>query len=416
LRAPIAREAAPGDQGKSRLSMSSPALPTSVAIPEVRLKITRRSSHPWIFQKMVEKPATRIPGGSVVDIVDRDNQWVGRGFYNGHSRIALRVLTADASEAIDEAFFARRLGQAIALRRDWLGLDAVADAYRLVHSEGDSLSGLIVDRFASTLVLEFFAAGMYRFRPVIQEVLSRHFPDSRFYWFAEEHIQKQESFDCRSPEAPPPGIITEHGVRFRVAPGSKHKTGFFLDQRDNRRMLASFCGGRRVLDLCCNTGGFAVYARTLGKAEEVVGVDLDEQALELARQNTNLNQARVRFVQADLFPWLRDSLANGERFDVVVLDPSKQTRDRESVDYALKRYLDMNRLALQAVAPGGIFLTCSCTGLVSEESFLETLRRAAWQAGRVLQILDVSGAGSDHPFLAHVQEGRYLKAVFCRVE
>lgn len=396
--------------------MSSPALPTSVAIPEVRLKIARRSSHPWIFQKMVEKPAPRIPGGSVVDIVDRDNQWVGRGFYNGHSRIALRVLTADASEAIDEAFFARRLGQAIALRRDWLGLDAVADAYRLVHSEGDGLSGLIVDRFASTLVLEFFAAGMYRFRPVIQDVLSRHFPDSRFYWFAEEHIQKQESFDCRSPEAPPPGIITEHGVRFRVAPGSKHKTGFFLDQRDNRRMLASFCGGRRVLDLCCNSGGFAVYARTLGKAEEVVGVDLDEQALELARQNANLNQARVRFVQADLFPWLRDSLANGERFDVVVLDPSKQTRDRESVDYALKRYLDMNRLSLQAVAPGGIFLTCSCTGLVSEESFLETLRRAAWQAGRVLQILDVSGAGSDHPFLAHAQEGRYLKAVFCRVE
>jgi 23S rRNA (cytosine1962-C5)-methyltransferase len=395
--------------------MSSPPAPVSVAIPEVRLKIVRKSSHPWIFQKMVEKPATRIPGGSVVDIVDRDNQWVGRGFYNGHSRIALRVLTSDRSEAIDEAFFARRLGQAMALRRDWLGLDAVANAYRLVHSEGDSLSGLIVDRFASTVVLEFFAAGMYRFRSVIQDVLGRHFPESRFYWFAEEHIQKQESFDCRSPEAPPPGIITEHGVRFRVAPGSKHKTGFFLDQRDNRKMLAGLSTGRRVLDLCCNSGGFAVYARTVGKAEEVVGVDLDEQALEMARQNANLNQARVRFVQADLFPWLRDSLANGERFDVVVLDPSKQTRDRESVDYALKRYLDMNRLALQAVAPGGIFLTCSCTGLVSEENFLETLRRAAWQTGRVLQILAVSGAGPDHPFLAHVQEGRYLKAVFCRV-
>src|SRR5260370_21740115 len=148
--------------------MSLSAVPTSVAIPEVRLKIARKSSHPWIFQKMVKKPATRIPGGSVVNIIDRDNQWVGRGFYNGHSRIALRVLTADASEAVDEAFFARRLGQAIALRRDWLGLDAVADAYRLVHSEGDSLSGLIVDRFASTLVLEFFAAGMYRCRSMIQ--------------------------------------------------------------------------------------------------------------------------------------------------------------------------------------------------------------------------------------------------------
>src|SRR5439155_21042590 len=158
------------------------------------------------------------------------------------------------------------------------------------------------------------------------------------------HVQKQESFDCRPPAAPAPGIITEHGVRFRVAPGSKHKTDFFLDQRDNRRTLASFCVGRRVLDLCCNTGGFAVYAKVLGQADEVVGVDLDEQALEMAKQNANLNQARIRFVQADLFPWLRESIANGERFDVIVLDPAKQTRDRESVDYALKRYLDMNRL------------------------------------------------------------------------
>jgi 23S rRNA (cytosine1962-C5)-methyltransferase len=170
-----------------------------------------------------------------------------------------------------------------------------------------------------------------------------------------------------------------------------------------------------VLDLCCNTGGFTVYAKALGGADEEVGVDLDEQALALAQQNANLNQARVRFVQADLFPWLRETTANGQRFDVVVLDPAKQTRDREEVDYALKRYLDMNRLALQAVAPGGIFLTCSCTGLVSEADFLEMLRRAAWQAGRQLQVLHVAGAGPDHPFLVHVPEGRYLKAVFCRV-
>jgi 23S rRNA (cytosine1962-C5)-methyltransferase len=144
-------------------------------------------------------------------------------------------------------------------------------------------------------------------------------------------------------------------------------------------------------------------------------VDLDEQALALARQNANLNQARVRFVQADLFSWLRDVLSTGQRFDVVVLDPSKQTRDREALAFALKRYLDMNRLALQAVAPGGVFLTCSCTGLVSEAEFLETLRRAAWQAGRTFQVLRISGAAADHPFLLHVPEGRYLKAVFGRV-
>jgi 23S rRNA (cytosine1962-C5)-methyltransferase len=388
----------------------------TAVLPQVRLKIARRSSHPWIFQKMVEKPPTRLPGGSVVDVLDRDGQWVGRGFYNGHSRIALRVLTTDPAEMIDEAFFARRLDRAIALRRDWLKLDDVADAYRLVHSEGDGLSGLVVDRFGSTLVLEFFAAGMYRFRSAIETALATHFPDSRVYWFAEEHIQKQESFDCRSPEPPPPGVITEHGLRFRVAPGSKHKTGFFLDQRDNRKLLAGFCPGRRVLDLCCNTGGFAVYAKGVGGADEVVGIDLDEEAIALAKQNANLNQARVRFVQADLFPWLRETTAAGQRFDVVVLDPSKQTRDREAVDYALKRYLDMNRLALQAVAPGGIFLTCSCTGLVSEETFLDTVRRAAWQAGRTVQVLRLGGAAADHPFLVHVPEGRYLKAVFCRVE
>jgi 23S rRNA (cytosine1962-C5)-methyltransferase len=385
-------------------------------LPQIRLKIARRSSHPWIFQKMVDKPATHLPGGSVVDVLDRDGQWVGRGLYNGHSRIALRMLTADPEEAIDEAFFARRIAWAVALRRDWLGLDAVTDAYRLVHSEGDGLSGLVVDRFGPILVLEFFAAGMYRLRQAMLEALAAHYPDSKTYWFAEEHIQKQESFDCRAPEAPAPVIIRENGVRFRVAPGSKHKTGFFLDQRDNRLQLASYCAGRRVLDLCCNTGGFAVYAKTLGRAEEVVGIDIDEGAIELAKGNANLNQARIRFVQADLFAWLREVLPSGQRFDVVVLDPSKQTRDREDVGFALKRYLDMNRLALQAVAPGGVFLTCSCTGLVSEADFLATLRRAAWQAGRIVQVLQIAGAGADHPFQLHVQEGRYLKAVFCRVE
>lgn len=392
------------------------SVPSSRELPQVTLKIARRSSHPWIFQKMVEKPANRLHGGQVVDIVDRDGQWAGRGFYNGHSRIALRVLTTNAEENIDADFFARRLDRAVQLRRASLGLDAVTDAYRLVHSEGDDLSGLVVDRFGSTLVLEFFAAGMYRFRQVIQDALAKHYPECQFYWFAEEHIQKQESFDCRPPEPPAPFVITEHGLRFRVAPGSKHKTGFFLDQRDNRKTLAGFCAGKKVLDLCCNTGGFAVYAKALGNAEEVTGVDLDEQALELAKNNANLNQARVRFVQADLFTWLRDILPSGQRFDVVVLDPAKQTRDREEIGFAFKRYLDMNKLALQAVAPGGILLTCSCTGLIGEADFLETLRRAAWQAGRTVQVFKISGAGPDHPFLLHVPEGRYLKAVFCRVE
>jgi 23S rRNA (cytosine1962-C5)-methyltransferase len=392
--------------------MDSP--PTT--LPVVRLKIERRSSHPWVFQKMVEKPATKVPNGYVVDVLDRDGKWVGRGFYNAHSRISLRILTTDPNEIIDASWFGRSIARAVELRRDVLKLDAVTDAYRVVHSEADGLSGLVVDRFGPLLVMEFFAAGMYRQRDAIQAALSDQYPDARFYWFAEEHVAKQESFDCRSPEPPPPFTITEHGVRFRVAPGTKHKTGFFADQRDNRKTLAGFCAGKKVLDLCCNTGGFAVYAKVLGNATDVTGIDLDEQAIALAKQNANLNQVRISFTQADIFAWLRDVLPSGNRFDVVVLDPAKMTRDRDAVDQALKKYLDMNRLALQAVAPGGIFLTCSCTGLVSEETFLDTVRRAAWQAGRTVQVIKVVGAGGDHPFLAHVQEGRYLKAVFCRVQ
>jgi 23S rRNA (cytosine1962-C5)-methyltransferase len=392
--------------------MDSP--PTTLTV--VRLKIERRSSHPWIFQKMVEKPTTKVPNGSVVDVLDRDGKWVGRGFYNAHSRISLRILTTDPTELIDAGWFGRSIARAVELRRDVLKLDAVTDAYRVVHSEADGLSGLVVDRFGPLLVMEFFAAGMYRQRDAIQSALSDQYPDARFYWFAEEHVAKQESFDCRSPEPPPPFTITEHGVRFRVAPGTKHKTGFFADQRDNRKTLAGFCAGKRVLDLCCNTGGFAVYAKVLGNATDVTGIDLDEQAIALAKQNANLNQVRVTFTQADIFAWLRDILPSGSRFDVVVLDPAKMTRDRDAVDQALKKYLDMNRLALQAVAKGGIFLTCSCTGLVSEETFLDTIRRAAWQAGRTVQVVKIAGAGGDHPFLAHVQEGRYLKAVFCRVQ
>ena len=394
-------------------------MPYHVAMsnPIVHLKIERRSNHPWIFQKMVEKPDPRPKPGSIVDIIDREGTFAGRGFYNGHSRIALRVLTANASEAVDEAFFARRIADAVRLRRDLLKLDAVTDAYRVIHSEGDGLSGLVVDRFADTLVIEYFSAGMFKQRDLIKRCLLEHFPEAQNYAFAEDHVQKQESFDLAHPPAPPPTVIHEHGVKFQAAPGSKHKTGFFADQRDNRKYLTEFCAGARVLDLCCNSGGFGIYAKTIGAAREVTGVDLDEEILGIAEQNARLNKAKVKFIQADIFHWLRDTASNPDkRYDVVVLDPAKMTRDREQVIPALKKYLDMNKLALGAVKPGGVFLSCSCTGLVSEEQFLDMLRRAAFYANRTLQVLKVSGAGPDHPWQAHVQESRYLKAAFCRVE
>ena len=386
------------------------------ALPVIQLKIERRSNHPWIFQKMVEKPVAKPKPGSLVDIVDNTGVWVGRGFYNGHSRIALRVLTADPDEAVDEAWFARKIRAAVALRRDLLKLDQTSDAWRVVHSEGDGISGLVVDRYGDLLVVEFFSAGPFRYREWIYNALRTEFPGCRFYSFSEEHVQKQESFDFRAPPAPEPSVISEHGLKFRASPGSGHKTGFFADQRDNREYLTRFTEGKRVLDICCNSGGFAIYAKARGGAEEVIGIDLDEEILEIAEKNARLNNAKVKFVQADLFPYLRDAQQRGEEFDVVILDPAKLTRDREQVIAALKKYNDMNKLAMQVVKPGGILLTCSCTGLVSEEEFLDMIRRAAFYAGRTVQILKVAGAGADHPVMAHVKESRYLKAVFCRVD
>ena len=386
--------------------------------PTVRLKNAWRSSHPWIFQKLVEKPAAKPKSGTLVEVVGVDGEWIGRGFYNGHSRIAVRVLETHPDIPVDAGWFSRKIADAVSLRRDVLKLDAVSDAWRVVHSEGDGLSGLVVDRYGDLIVVEFFAAGMFRHREWIYEALREQFPGCRFHSFADEHVQKQESFDFHGNTTTEAAVITEYGVKFRADPAGAHKTGFFADQRENREWLSHLCAGKRVLDLCCNTGGFGVYAAARG-ASEVVGIDIDAAVIEIAKENAYLNAALIggrkpRFVQADIFPWLRDAGNNGERFDVVILDPAKMTRDREQVINALKKYLDMNKLALGVVKPGGLFATFSCTGLVSEDQFLDMLRRAAFYAGRTVQVLKVAGAGPDHPWLAQVPESRYLKAVFCR--
>ena len=385
------------------------------ALPAVRLKSDRVPGHPWVWSAQVHKPEGRIPPGSVVDVVDAKSCFVGRGFWNGHARIALRLLSANPAEAIDATWIAARIDRAVRLRRELLQLDRDTDAWRVVHSEGDGLSGLIVDRYADILVVEYFAAGMWKFRDAIRDALLAHFPGARLYGFAETHVQKQESFDCRASEPPAPVAVHEHGLAFHAAPGAGHKTGFFADQRDNRRRFAELARGRRVLDLCCNAGGFAVHAMA-GGAREAVGVDMDAGILDIARTNAAANRLAVDFQQADIFDWLRDAAARGDKYDAVILDPAKLTRDRNKVFDALKKYFAMNRLALDVIPPGGLLLTCSCTGLVSEAEFLEMLRRVAINAGREIQILEVRGAGADHPVRADVPESRYLKAVFCRVE
>ncbi len=378
------------------------------AIPPIQ--VLRNSPHPWFLWKDVTKPQARVPPGSVVEIIDRSGQWLGRGFYNGHARIRLRVLTRSAGEAVDKTFFETRLERALEWRQR-LRLAEVTNTYRVVNAEGDGLGGLVIDRFDDLWVIEYFSAGMYRFRTVIKEVLSKHFPTACFYEFAERHIQKQESFDCRAQELPPTRLVREYGVNFEVVPGSLHKTGFFTDQRDNRQKVAEWSRGKTILDICSHSGGFAIAALKAG-ATRAVGLDKDPASIEIAARNASLNEVKGEWINADLLDWLP---ASPETFDTVVLDPPKQTRSREGLAFALKNYYEMNRLALRRVAPGGILFTCSCTGLVKESQFLEAFAQAATASRRQVQIFHLSGAGADHPFLADVPEGRYLKAIASRV-
>ena len=390
------------------------------SLPVVRLKSERKYVHPLIFQKMVERPGERIVPGSLVEVHGVDGEFIGRGMLNMQAPMAIRLLSEKPDEVIDAHWLAEKVADAVHLRRDIYRLDAVTDSYRVIHAEGDGLSGLIVDRFGDVLVVCFYSAGMWRLQHWVFDALLTQFPDAQIFAFGDDNAQKQEGFDCppgRAPHGGKPVTITEHDAKFFVQIGGKHKTGFFCDQRDNRKRWGELIAATRsssMLDLCCNSGGFAVYSGLNG-ATDITGVDLDEEAVDFATRNLRLNNVKAKVTQADIFPWLREAQEAGKRWDAVVLDPAKMTRSRDEVIDALKKYLDMNKLALSVVKPGGLFLTCSCTGVVSEEQFLDMLRRAAFYAGREVQVLEVRGAGPDHPWLAHVNESRYLKAVFCRV-
>lgn len=400
--------------------------PPAAVSPWVLLRSA--SPHPFVYRKMVRQADDAARPGDLVNVYDRNGAYFGRGLYNPRSQIVVRMLT-HADEAVDDAFWRRRLERAVALRRE-LRLDEVTDAYRLCHAEGDDLSGLIAERFADCLVFELFSLGMFRRYerlaaflaellgpPAVLDRPDRAAPQWRVLARADRRIEKIEGFHVATPggEAARPVTIREHGVRYRLDLAEGHKTGFFCDQRDNRLRLARLCSGARVLDLCCYTGGFALCAALRGAAREVTGVDLDENAIRLAQENAHLNQTRIDFVYADAFTYLRQMLVNQRRFDVVVLDPPKLATYRAEYDDALRKYEDFNTLALQVVRPGGYLLTCSCSGLVGPGAFLDAVQRAAHRAQRRLQLLDRSGAAPDHPVMMNCPESAYLKALWLRV-
>lgn len=385
---------------------------------------------------MIDAADPAAKPGDVVNIYDKDGGLFGRGLFNPRSQIAVRVLSA-GDAAIDDEFWRQRLRAAIELRRT-LRIEESTDAYRLVHAEGDGLSGLVVERYADVLAFELFSLGIVqRFELLARIVAEELGPPSRLDrvgavpspWRVVYRVDERSASIEGVPERCRSGVATgtdaqrlgevtirENGVRFRVDVVRGHKTGFFCDQRENRRRLAALCRDARVLDLCCYTGGFALAAKLLGGAREVTAVDLDEDAVGLARQNANLNQARVQFVHADAFAYMRQMLENGREYDVVVLDPPKLAPTRADLEDALRTYYDLNRLAVRLVRRSGLMLSCSCSGLVTPHAFAEMLQRAARNAGRRLQVFDRTGAGPDHPVAIECPESEYLKAFWLRVQ
>jgi 23S rRNA (cytosine1962-C5)-methyltransferase len=377
-------------------------------------------THPFVYRKMVIGPvgSVRPSDGDLVRVVDRDQLPIGFGLWNARSQISLRLLKLGV-EPPGLAFWEERIDRAVALRREMLRLEEVTTAYRVIHAEGDGLSGLIIDRYDDVLSVETFSLGIYqRIGSILPLVAQRLLGTKHSRVTVDERIALAEDFPGRplaSPRLPARVTIEEHGVRFRVLFEGSHKTGFFCDQRDNRRDLAPFCGGRTVLDVCCYTGGFGLHALVRGGAREVTGVDLDEKAIAQARDNANANQVRPTLVHADAFGYMRQMARNGRSFGVVVIDPPKLIPGRLDVAVGKRKYFDLNVLAMGLVEPGGVLLTCSCSGLLPPDEFLFLLRAAARQAGRSAQVLARTGAAPDHPVGLDALEGAYLKAVWLRM-
>lgn len=371
--------------------------------------------HPWVFSEAIASLEGDPAPGDILDLCDERGRAIARGFYNPRSQIRLRLI-ARPHEEINAAFWKKSLSRAVSLRRDLLQLpNSQTDAFRLVNSEGDGLSGLTIDRFGDVLVVQITSLGLRNHAEEIYDALEDLLAPRAILEAAAPNPQSLEGFSVSPglrrgslPEAPL--IIRENGIRYRLDLISGQKTGFYCDQRENRKRVESLARDRRVLDAFSFTGGFALSCLK-GGAKEVTLLDASERALSLAEANLELNGFSGRLVQGDALRFLEICQ---ERFDLIILDPPKFAQKTRDKPQALKGYRRLNALGLGLLAPDGILVTCSCSGLVSEEEFLRALGEAAYDAGRSLEVLSVSFAGPDHPIRLPCVEGRYLKCVIAR--
>jgi 23S rRNA (cytosine1962-C5)-methyltransferase len=394
----------------------SDSLPRVVLLPKRARPFYGR--HPWVFAGAVDRVEGDPADGAEVDLVTDNGAFVARGFYNAQSKIRVRLLSWDAETRLDEAFFRTKIQSAIRLR-DTLGLNGPGRGCRLVFSEGDGLSGLTVDRYDDWLVVQFTSLGLAQRRDPIAGILNEAVRPAGIYLRTEKGIGQLEGLplvDGPLNGAPPAGPIRieEHGLKVLVNLAEGQKTGYYLDQRDNRQEVARLSRGRRVLDAFCYSGGFGLHAARAGAAE-VVGVDGSAPALALAEENARLNElGNISFHKADVFVDLEQRVERGERFGVVVLDPPKFARSRAAVDDAMKGYGRLQTMALRLLEPDGILATCCCSGLITGDMLEGQLAHVAALTRRDVQLLQRRGPSMDHPVAVGCLETHYLKCLVAR--
>jgi 23S rRNA (cytosine1962-C5)-methyltransferase len=393
--------------------------------PSASLKPHREESllsgHLWIFSGALQQPPHWIEPGGLGDVKSSTGQFVARGYYNPHTDIAMRILTHNPQEAIDAAFLRRRVRSALELRQVFNPDET--NIYRLFHSEGDGLPGLVVDRYANILVAQIHTAGMECLRPLLMDALMEETGAQGILLRNDSQSRRREGLEVEGPqvaagEVPDQVAVRENGVQFLIDPWHGQKTGFFIDQRDKRAALRKYAHSKRILNCFSYTGAFSVYAALTSNETIVTSVDISAPAIEAAREHfilNGLNPNAHQFLIADVFDYLEQAQREGEGFDVVVLDPPAFAKTQGARAPALKAYRRLNMLAMQALRPGGILLTCSCSGVVRMDDLLGTLAQAAQRLHRPVQLLETYTHGVDHPINLVMPETSYLKTVFCRV-
>jgi 23S rRNA (cytosine1962-C5)-methyltransferase len=379
--------------------------------------------HPWLFSGAVDRLEGRARPGDTVDVLAADGRPLGRAAWSPSSQIRARIWSFDAEYVIDHAFFKRRVAASVA-RRKTLPELAGQQGLRLIHAESDGLPGIIADRYGDTVVLQLSTAGAEKWRGAIADSLLKATGCTRIYERSDLDLRSLEGLEpvtgwIHGAASDTPLVIEENAVRMEVDIVGGHKTGFYLDQRDNRRRVAEIARDRRVLNCFCYTGGFSLQALA-GGAREVVSVDSSGPALETARRNLALNPqldaARAIWMEVDVFGELRSLRAAGERYDLIILDPPKFAHTAAQAERAARAYKDINLLALQLLAPGGLLMTYSCSGGIGADLFRKIVAGAALDAGRSARIVEQLHGAADHPVDLAFPEGEYLKGLLLLVD